>query len=606
VDADGPLWCLTRGAVAAEPGDAVPAPRQALLWGLAQVAVLEYPGLWGGIVDLPGENDLDLRASGQAASGQAASGQAAGGTAVGGTAVSGVAADGAAALDRLCAAVAAGTVEDQLAIRGTRLLARRLTPAALGGRRAPGSWRPRGTVLVTGGTGGVGAQVARWLAAAGADRLLLVSRRGPAAPGVSRLVEELAAAGTEARAVACDVGDREALGALLAAVPAEQPLTAVFHAAAVLDDTVIDRLTPRRIEQVLRVKAGGATHLHELTAGTDLDAFVLFSSVAAAIGLPGVANYAPGNAYLDALAAHRHAAGLPATSVAWGLWGAGGMVEGAAGERLRGQGLIDMRPDLATQALAESVDHQLTTSVVLDADWERVAEVLTTARPRGLLAEVPALRRAREAHGREGHLPDAGLATGEAELSAGARLRASLADQPAAHRARTLLDLVTGHAAAVLGHRTPGAIGPDRQFRELGFDSLTAVELRNRLNTAAGVRLPMTVVFDHPTPAGLAGQLAAALETDLPAGSLATASGGAGDMTAGLTAADILADLDRIAAALPGPVGADGTGPGERAQIARRLRRLLADLAADTDGGGQMPDADDALFDLLDAELETP
>ncbi|MCK9896150.1 type I polyketide synthase [Frankia sp. AgB32] len=583
IQADGPLWCVTRGAVAAAPGDTLPAPAQSLLWGLAQVAAVEYPDLWGGVVDLP------------PAGGPPGPEPATGGS---------TSED--ADIDLLCAAVAAGAGEDQLAVRHGSMLARRVVPAPLRQRRATRRWRPRGTILITGGTGGVGAQVARWLASAGADHLLLISRRGPAAPGAAALAEQLTATGTRVSVVACDVGDRAALGGLLDGLPADQPLRAVFHTAAVLDDTVTDRLTPERIAGVLRVKVRGATLLHELTAGRDLDAFVLFSSVAATFGLPGVANYAPGNAYLDALADHRRARGLAATSVAWGLWGAGGMVEGAAGERLRGHGLVDMSPDLASAALHDSLDHNLTSSVVLAADWPRIAAILAFGRPRRLLDEISATGAAEQARP---------VATGGP--SAAVQLRATLAERSPAERERTVLSLVIAHAAAVLGHRTDTAIGPDRPFRDLGFDSLTAVELRNRLNEATDVRLPTTAVFDHPTPTGLARQLGVALAPDLPNPDSSAAAAPTTVAKARIPAADgtadtldtVRADLERITAALP---GTGGEGPAGRADIVRRLRRVLTELTTATapDRGQSAvvpePRTDDELFDLLDTELETP
>ncbi|MCK9878437.1 SDR family NAD(P)-dependent oxidoreductase [Frankia sp. Ag45/Mut15] len=556
----GPLWCATRGAVRAVAGDTVPRPTQALVWGLAQVTSLEYPDLWGGIVDLPADGEP-------------------------------------ADLDLLVALLRDPDGENQLAIRSCGGLVRRIAPAPLPGA-AGRSWRPRGTVLVTGGTGGVGARIARWLAGAGAEHLVLASRRGADAPGAADLAAQVRDLGADVSLVSCDVGDRDAVADLLAGIPAELPLRAVVHAAAVLDDTVVDRLTARRMAGVSRVKVGGAWNLHELTRELELDAFVLFSSVTATFGLPGVANYAPGNAYLEALAEHRRARGLPATAVAWGLWADGGMVEGAAGARLRRHGLIDMHPELATKALQETLDHDLVTSVVLDVDWDRLAAALAGGRPTRLLDEIPALRRTPRR-------TSSGLGT-STEQNAPLALRRTLAEQPEAARLRTLLTVVGTHAAAVLGHASAAAIGADTAFRDLGFDSLTAVELRNRLNAAAGTRLATTAVFDHPTPTALARQLGALCGQDLADGFPTPVDGTS--VTAAV--ARVRAELDRLAPALSAVSAFGPESAADQAEIGRRLRGLLAALstsavapASEADG---TPASDDELFDLLDSELETP
>ncbi|MFD7909097.1 beta-ketoacyl reductase, partial [Kitasatospora sp. NPDC059747] len=342
---------------------------------------------------------------------------------------------------------------------------------------APDGWTaPRGTLLVTGGTGALGAHVARWLARAGAEHLLLVGRRGSGAPGAQELSDELEGLGTRVTVAACDVADRDALAALLAAVPAEHPLTGVVHAAGVLDDGVLEGLTADRFDAVLRAKAVSASNLHELTAGYDLALFVLFSSITGVLGNPGQANYAAANAYLDALAEHRRAAGLPATAVAWGPWAGGGMAGDHPGltGRMRRSGLAPMDPERAVAALRRALLADASGLTVADVDWSALAPVLTAARPSALIADLPEVRRA---------VPE-GIAT----TTTGSPLAEQLRGRGADEQERLLLELVRTEAAAVLGHASTATVDAARAFRDLGFDSLTAVELRNRLTAATGLR----------------------------------------------------------------------------------------------------------------------
>ncbi|MEZ0095916.1 type I polyketide synthase [Streptacidiphilus sp. EB129] len=448
-----PLWCATRAAVSVGRSDPVAHPLQALVWGLGGVAGVEYPERWAGLVDLP--ERLDERAR-----------------------------------TRLAGVLAGQGDEDQVAIRGAGVFARRLVRAGTGQRPARRTWTPDGTVLVTGGTGALGARVARWLAGRGAGRLLLTSRQGASAPGASALVAELAELGAEATVAACDIGDREALARLLATVPAEHPLRAVVHTAGVLDDGLLDALSPERTAGVLRPKVDGARHLDELTRGQDLSAFVLFSSLAGTLGGTGQGSYAAANAFLDTLAQQRRDAGLPATSVAWGLWGGDSLAGGAVGERLVRNGLPAMDPERALAALGQALDQDDTRVLVADFAWERFVRAFTALRPSALLKDLP-----------EGGSQGPGTA-GPAER---------LAALDAAERLAALTELVRTEAASVLGHRDPDAVEPERVFKDLGFDSLTAVELRNRLAEATGLRLSVTLVFDYPTTALLAGHLMAQL-----------------------------------------------------------------------------------------------
>jgi mycoketide-CoA synthase len=369
---------------------------------------------------------------------------------------------------------------------------------------------PEGTVLITGGTGTLGRVAASHLAAHGARHLLLASRSGSNAEGADSLRAELAAFGADVTITACDVADPDAVERLLASVPRDHPLTAVIHAAGVLDDGVVASLSPQRLDTVLRPKADAAWHLHWLTREADLAAFVMYSSVAGTLGSPGQASYAAANAYLDALASRRRAAGLPATSLAWGLWAqASSMTSGlgtSSQARMARGGLLPMTNQ---QALA-----------LFDA---ALASGQTTVVP--ALMDITALR----AYAELGTLPHTlrGLVAGPAHRVAAratdsSALQRQLADRGEAEQYKLLLDLVRGHTAAVLGHDDPAAIDAKRPFSELGFDSLTAVELRNRLKAATGVPLSATAIFDYPTTGALAEWLRTEL-TGAPGGDVPTA-----------------------------------------------------------------------------------
>ncbi|MFF1698112.1 type I polyketide synthase [Streptomyces sp. NPDC058257] len=478
-DRDVPLWCLTSGAVLAGAGDVVAGFEQSMLWGLGRVAALEHPGRWGGLVDLPEAQD-------------------------GGT-------------GDLLASVLAGTIgEDQIALRGNEILGRRLVPAPLGD--APGeSWSPRGTVLVTGGTGALGGHVARWLATHGAEHIVLAARRGRAAAGAEELESELVELGARVTFATCDVADRDAVAAMLESVP---PLTAVVHTAGVERSATLADLDPDDLTgftEVLAAKADGARNLHDLLADTRLDAFVLFSSIAGVWGSGGQAAYGAANAYLDALADHRTAAGLPATAVAWGPWGGGGMVEDSGqAAHLRRLGLTTMAPDAALAGLGSAIENGDGKITVADVDWDRFAGAFMAQRPSALLAELPEVR--------------AAFDTAATERSSGtSALARRLAGLDAAEQERQLTDLVRSEAAAVLGHSSADAFSATRAFRELGFDSLTAVELRARLSEATDVALPAAVVFDYPTAAALAAYLRTELSGASPAASAPNAVSGVTD-----------------------------------------------------------------------------
>ncbi|MYU19598.1 SDR family oxidoreductase, partial [Streptomyces sp. SID8361] len=314
------------------------------------------------------------------------------------------------------------------------------------------------------GTGALGAHVARWLAGNGAEHLVLTSRRGLDAPGAADLRSELTELGAKVTIAACDVADRAQVEALLADIPAEHPLTAVVHTAAVLDDGVIEGLTPDQVDRVLKVKVDATRHLHELTRDLDLSAFVLFSSFAATFGAPGQGNYAPGNAFLDAFAEYRRAQGLPATSLAWGPWGEGGMAEGGVGDRMRRHGVIEMAPRSAVTALQHALDRDESVLTVVDMEWKRFVLAFTSGRSRPLLHDLPEARDV---------IQDmAGDA--EADGAGAVALAQQLAGVPEAEQERLVLELVRTAVAAVLGYAGADDVEAGRAFKELGFDSLTA------------------------------------------------------------------------------------------------------------------------------------
>ncbi|MGW0871133.1 type I polyketide synthase [Streptomyces sp. NPDC002740] len=540
---DAPLWALTRGAVSTGVGDRPADPTGALVWGLAVVAATESGG-WGGVVDLPERADA-----------------------------------GAAA--RVLVALTGRHREAELAVRPEGLLARRLVAAPLEPAR-PGSqradWAPTGTVLVTGGTGALARHTARWLARKGAGHLLLLSRRGGDAPAADTLRDELTALGARVTFVACDVSDRAALARVIDSVPSEHPLTAVVHTAAVLDDALLDTLAPEQLDRVLRVKAVGARNLDELTRSLDLTAFVLFSSATGIVGTPGQANYAPGNAYLDALAFRRRAAGLPATSVSWGLWAGEGIAGDEAARRNERHGLLPMAPALAVVALEQALNRDETHLVVCRGDWAALAAV----RSHPLLESLTAG-------------PATDIAPDQDPRPAG--LVAELAAATSEHdRRRLLLRFVRAQVAEVQGGRPADSVDVHRGFKEQGFDSLTTVELRNRLNRRTGLNLPTTVVFDHPTPQAVADLLYERLAP--PAAAAEGAAVAAGELRAQLER------LEALLTALP-PDGA------ERADASARLAALAAGGGDPAGAPGPGSDVsttlsaatDDELMDFIGKEL---
>ncbi|WP_211834581.1 type I polyketide synthase [Streptomyces asiaticus] len=391
----------------------------------------------------------------------------------------------------LPAALATG--EPQIAITAGAASIPRLVRATPSGDEPPRALDPTGTVVITGGTGALGRLLARHLAAEhGVRNLLLVSRRGRAAEGVAELESELGTLGASVRTVACDIADRTAVADLLASLPAEAPLTAVVHTAGVLDDGVVTAMTPERLDTVLRPKADAALILHELTRDMDLAAFVVFSSAAGVFGNPGQANYAAANAFLDALAQRRRAEGLPATSLAWGHWA----LSSEMTAHLTAADLRQHTRRFGVTALSEETGLALFDAGLRSATPALVAARLDLADLRTSAAAAPVLPLLHK-------LVPPGRRVVSRTAASRTDLVRRLESVDAAEREQTLLDLVTHHAAEVLGHSSTDGIAAERAFRELGFDSLTSVELRNRLNAATGLRLPSTLLYDHPSPRAL-------------------------------------------------------------------------------------------------------
>ncbi|MEU4774942.1 type I polyketide synthase [Micromonospora sp. NPDC023644] len=455
LDLVAPLWCVTSGAVAAAPGDRVAHPLQTEVWGLGRAAAVEQPHRWGGLVDLPATVD-DATAR------------------------------------RLAAVLAGHGGEDQVAVRPGGTWARRLSPAPPAADEPPaGDWWS-GTVLVTGGTGALGGHVTRWLLDRGVGRVVLASRRGTAAPAVADLLDAYGADGRVAVAT-CDVTDRRSVAELVDSLP---DLTAVVHAAGTDQLTPLTDTTLDEFSHVVAGKVLGALHLDACLAERELGAFVMFSSISGVWGSAGQCAYGAGNSLLDALAVNRRDRGLPATAVSWTAWGgAHGMAaENVATEQLNRMGLPPVDPEKALVALDRALRRPTPCVTVADVDWSRFHPAFTVARPSPFLGGLPQVRAlvAQE----EAATPTGGVA---------APLR-HLAALPAAEQERELLKLVNEQTAAVLGHATPDELR-GRPFKDLGFDSLTAVDFRGRLNAATGLRLPTTLVFDYPTPAELAAHL---------------------------------------------------------------------------------------------------
>ncbi|MFD4433052.1 type I polyketide synthase, partial [Nocardia sp. NPDC058497] len=471
------------------------------------------------------------------------------------------------------AAIATG--EPRVAVRGDRILAPRLE--AVTTSAAENISFGSGTVLITGGTGGLGALVAQHLVTAhGVRQLLLMSRHGERADGAAELATELSRLGAAVRVAACDVTDRGALRDLLSGIPAEHPLTGVVHTAGVLDDATFRTLTSDQVDRVFAPKADGAWNLHELTRDMNLSAFVMFSSIAGMIGSAGQANYAAANSFLDALARHRRAERLPAHALAWGPWqpdiGMTGALDRTAMKRLERLGLAPLDRTDGLRLFDESLTTAEPVTALLRLDTD-------TLRLEAQTGPVPAvLRGFVRTRGRS-------ATTSSAEPSLGERLH-GVAE---AKRRGVVLDLVRQHVAAVLGYGSADDIGPERGFNELGFDSLGGVEFRNRLSTVTGLSLPSTLVFDYPTAGDVADYLLA--QTVMPAPAQPTSA--APDDIALL---EVL--LERIIA---NGSDNDETVAGLRG-VDERLRTYLGKWSDSADNDLEFY-SDSELLDLIDEEF---
>ncbi|WP_372516484.1 SDR family NAD(P)-dependent oxidoreductase [Streptomyces noursei] len=516
----GPLAVVTRGGVVARPGDVVGDLAHAAVWGLVRSAQSEHPGRFV-LIDIdddsePGQVLPEVLATGEPQ-----------------------------------AAVREGEVWVPRLARATAAAADPGTAAAVFGSG--------GTVLVTGASGALGGLIARHLVEVhGVRHLLLASRSGAGVEGLDA---------ASVTTVACDVADRDALAEVLAGIPAEHPLTGVVHAAGVLDDGVMESLTPERMDAVLRPKADAAWNLHELTQGMNLSAFILFSSVAGTLGSPGQGNYAAANAYLDGLAEHRRAEGMPATSLAWGLWanGMGDSLSDTDRSRVARSGVAALSTDEGMELFDTAVASNEPVLVPVRLDMKALRDHEAPALLRGLV-KAPARR----------------------VVVAGESLSQRLEGMAETEQLRMLVETVRGHAAAVLGYATPEAVEENRAFRDLGFDSLAAVELRNTLGSATGLSLPPTLIFDHPTPLSVAERLLPELVSD------------------GATEPQpVLDELDRLESALR------VTTPDEalHTTVTTRLRVLLArwsesHRAAEGDSSDAIETADaDELLGLIDSEF---
>ncbi|WP_327682112.1 type I polyketide synthase [Kitasatospora sp. NBC_00458] len=558
-----PLWCVTSGAVGAGEPRRTPDPVQGLVWGLGRAAALEHPDRWGGLVDLPESPDGQV-------------------------------------LRRLCAVLAGLGHEDQIAIRRSGILARRLDHAPLDDTEPATPLRPHGTVLISGADNALGTHAARWLARAGAEHLLLLptAPTRPTEPGepgepdlrtATELQAELGALGSRVTVLGSAATDGPALREALARLPAEQPLTAVVHTVAAWDDEPLDALDPTRLAAAVHAQTSAVTNLSELAQEQGLSAFVLLGSLPGVIGGARQAGRLAASAFADTLVEQRRARQLAATSLAYGPLAAdagdGGAAapDCAADERLLALGVNALAVPTAGTAFQQALAGGRESTVVADVTWPRLLTALAAVRPSPLLGDLPEARELRA------RTEAAGNRT-ESDAAFLAQRLETLGDGEAEE---FLVQLVATQVAQALGHASAESVDSGRAFRDLGFDSLSAVDLRNRLNAATGLRLPVTVVFDHPTPAALARQLWRRI----------------GEGRAPRRSLPVTGQLDQLERSLAELATPEDT---QRVEITARLRALLSTWTARHepeqdafDSGLDLENVTaEELFDVLDQELD--
>nr|WP_277745032.1 type I polyketide synthase [Streptomyces sp. LX-29] len=471
-----PLWCITQSATTTGPHDPLNNPTQALIWGLGHTTALEHPHNWGGLIDHPTTPNYPHHHI-------------------------------TTTLQHITTPTNHPHKQNQLAIRPNGLHTPRLQHATPPPTHTTPPWNPHGTTLITGGTGALATHIAHHIATHHtAPHLLLASRRGPNAPGATQLHAKLTELGAHVTITACDTANPQDLTQLLNTIPPQHPLTTVIHTAATLNDATLTNLTPHQLNTTLHAKKQTAHNLHHLTQNHPITTFILFSSAAATLGSPGQAHYAAANAYLDALAHHRHTHNLPATSIAWGPWAHTGMAANPTTQQhLQRHGLTPLPPHLATTALTHTPPNTITT--IANINWNQLTPTLTTTHPNPLITDIP------ETHQHNPHTNPPTPHTNQPTTPT--TLHQQLTTLPPTKRHPTLLNLIQTHAATTLGLPHPEAVPGDRGFLESGFDSLTAVDLRNRLAAATGLQLPTTLIFDYPTPNALAHHVMTAAFPDL-------------------------------------------------------------------------------------------
>jgi NAD(P)-dependent dehydrogenase (short-subunit alcohol dehydrogenase family)/acyl carrier protein len=554
-----PLWCLTQGAVSVAADDLLRRPSGALVWGLGRVVGLEHPRRWGGLVDLPEVMDSECWVS-------------------------------------LCSLLGNAMGEDQFAIRSTGIFLRRLVHAPFfTATPTTHEWTPSGTILIAGGTGALGGHIARWLVQKYKSvHLLLLSRSGLNAGGAVELIDDLRTAGGHVTVEACDVTDRVAVAEVLERIPAERPLDAVFHVAGENQPSSLMTVEKDSFIAELASKLKGSQVLHDLTADRPLSAYVMSSSVSGVWGSSGQSAYSAANAYLDAFAEKLRALGTPATAIAWGPWAGAGMVDHhRASAVLNRIGLKPLSPVWAIEALSDALSRPAATLTVVDVNWERFYPTFASARTQPFLYEIPEVKKF--------------LESSPVTSSPSMRLIKELRGLQASDQQSVMLKLVVDRLASVRGYPTTETMNPDQSFRDLGLDSLGAIELRNKLSSVTGLNIPATLIFDYPTATLLSQRVLSQMLSECPelfprATSLTKGDNNTPAAQGGNEALFTIANIESI-------VRTKQIDGSTREKLRRRLYRLVREL--DRQGAIEhniedylVTATDEAVFKLIDDELE--